>query len=99
MDNTDAYLKCGRTILCGLKLIEKEFNKRRSAGLKHFKVMEAYHKITEMSTNIRKKLLEAGIKNSKLENLVSLESLQDSNRVHHCHQHYSKEGKWDLTSI
>lgn len=93
MDNTDAYLPCGRTILCGLKLIKKEFKKRRSAGLKHYKVMEAYRKITDMSSNIRKKFLEAGIKSSKLEDLVSLKSLRDSNRVHHCH----REGKWDLT--
>ncbi len=93
MDNTEAYLECGRTILSGIKLIDKEIKKRRSAGQKHLE--SSFHKtVADMGMNIKKRL---GIKNPKLVNLVSLESLQDSSRVHHCHQHWAEERIWDLT--
>ena len=97
--NVDSYLMIGRIVLRGLKLISKEFNKRRSAGLKHFKVMQAYRKITEMSESIQKLFSNAGIDNSKLEDMFSLDSLLDNNRVHRCHQHYAKEGKWNLVDV
>lgn len=97
MDHTDAYLEPGHIILSGLKLIEKEYKQRKSTGLKHVKAKEAYRQIKEMSTNIRKKFLEAGIKCSKLEDLISFEFLCNSN-VHRYHQLRVKQGKWDLTT-
>ena len=96
LNHTDIYLDCGRIVLRGLKLIAIEFKKRKSAGLKHLKVIQAYHKIADMSRSIEKRLLEAGVNNSKLEDMPSLEFLQDNNRVHHCHQHYAKEEVWNL---
>ena len=99
MENTQDYLKCGRIILRGLTLIEKEFSKRRWAGLKHYRVMQAHGKIAEMSKSIQKILVEAGVDSSKLENMRSLELLQNRNRVHLCHLHFVKDGKWNLADI
>ena len=96
VDNTPAYVECGRIVLRGLKLIEKEFKKRRSAGLKHYLVMQAYGKITEMCKGIQKVLTEAGVNNSKLEDMLSLDQLQDRSYVHFCHQHYVKDELWNL---
>ena len=96
MDNTLAYVECGRVVLRGLKLIEKEFNKRRSAGLKHYLVMQAYGKLTEMCKGIQKILAESGVNNSKLEDMPSLDQLQDRSYVHFCHQHFVKDDQWNL---
>ena len=93
--NISAYLECGHTILCGLELIEQEFHKRRVAGLKHFRVMQAYYKISNMSKSIQRILVDAGVNNSTLENLPSLDQLEDGT-VHHCHQQHVKDGKWNL---
>ena len=97
-DNTDSYLECGRVIMRGLKLIDMEFKKRRSAGLRHYRVMQGYGKIKDMSASIGKILVEAGVDNSKLEAMASLEKLQDHG-VHRCHQHFAKEGIWNLVDI
>ena len=83
--NTDAYLESGHVILCGLELIAREFNRRRTEGLKHIKVMEGYHKIMEMSTRIQEILFDAGVCNPKLRNLPSFETLLDHSRIHRCH--------------
>ena len=95
--NIDAYFECGLIILRGLKLIEEECHKRRSAGLKHFRVMHGHGKIADVSRNIQKALVEAGVSNKcKLEKMLSLEQLQDRCRVHRCHQYFVKDEKWNL---
>ena len=85
--NIQAYLECGRIVLRGLKLIEQEFHKRRLAGLKHFRVMQAHGKISNMSKSIQRILVDAGVNNSKLENLPSLDQLENGT-AHRYHQQY-----------
>ena len=95
-DNTGAYMECGRVVLRGLKLIEKEYNKRKSAGLKHFLVVQAYKKISEMCKGIQKLFADMGLKNSKLEKMFSFDQLQSCGRFHFCHQHLVDEDMWNL---
>ena len=93
--NTEAYVENGCIILRGIKLIGKELNKRK-ARLRNSKVNQACDEIAVMMGKIQKVLVRAGVDNSKLEKMLSLEFLQDRSRVHRCHQHYVKEGTWNL---
>lgn len=97
-DDTGAFLDSGRAILCGLKLISKEINKRKSR-LKNSKVMRACGEITDLSSKIQRALTKSGVDRSKLRKLLSLEFLQDRSRVHRCHQHYVKEKRWNLVDV
>ena len=96
--NTQAYLESGHTVLRGLKLIEREIRKRRSGGLKHAMVTQACRRISNMIKSMRRALVGAGVKKSKLKNLTSLGKLQTTT-VHRCHQEYVKDGKWNLVDI
>ena len=96
VDNTLAYVECGRVVLRGLKLIEKELKNRISAGLQHHLAKQAHGKITEMCKGIQKILSEAGVNNSKLKDMPSLDQLQDCSCIHRCHQHFIKDEQWNL---
>ena len=93
--NPDAYFENGSIILRGLKLIRKELNKRKSM-VKNSKVSQACGEIADLVDKTQKVLLNAEVDSFNLENLLSLEFLQDLSRVHRCHQHYVKEGVWNL---
>ena len=99
MSNTGDYIECGRIILRGLKLIEKEFRKRKSAGLKHCRVMHAHDKIAGMSKSVKKALTGAGVNSSKLKDMLSMEELQANSMVYRCHQHFVKENMWNLLDV
>ena len=98
MGNTQAYLESGRIVLRGLKLIEREIRKRRSACLKHAMVTQANRGISNMIKSIRRALVGAGVKKSKLKNLTSLGKLQTTT-VHRCHQQHVKDGNWNLVDV
>ena len=95
ISNPDAYFENGSIILRGLKLIRKELNKRKSR-VKNSKVSQACGEIADLVGKTQKVLLNAGVDNSNLRKMLSLEFLQDRSRVHRCHQHYVKEGVWNL---
>lgn len=94
-DNAGAYSDNGRMILRGLKLISKEINERK-ARFKNSKVTQASNEISDIIGKIQKVFTRVGVDNSKLEKMLSLESLQDRTCVRCCHQQYIKEGRWNL---
>ena len=97
-DHVDAYLKCGRVILRGLRLIKEETKKRKSR-LSTSEVKQAYRTIKDSCKQVRSTLEGRGVESSKLENMLSLDFLQDQSRVHRCHQHFMGENRWNLIDI
>ena len=61
--------------------------------------MQAHAKIAGMSKSVQKALTGAGVDSSKLEDMLSMEELQENSKFYRCHQHFVKEGKWDLVDI
>ena len=97
-DNTGIYQESGCIILRGLRLIKQEAKKRKKR-LNNLKVRQGYRAIADMSKQIRRILIALGVDGSKLDNMLSLDYLQDPSRVHRCHQHFLKEDRWNLLEI
>ena len=95
-DDPAAYVDCGRIILRGLNLLEKEYSRQRSAGLKHIFANQGYNKIKDMSKSIQKLLAGVGVNKSKLEKMLNFHQLQSSSRFHFCHQHFVGDNFWNL---
>ncbi len=51
-----------------------------------------------MIGDIRTVLSQAGVNNSGLEEMLSLDQIKDLSRFHFCHQHFVKDGKWNLVN-
>ena len=96
LDDPASYVDCGRIILRGLNLLEKEYNRERSAGLKHIFASQGYNKIKDMSKSIQKLLTDLGVNKSKLEKMLNFHQLQSSSHFHFCHQHFVDDNFWNL---
>ena len=97
-ETPELYLKNGRIILRGLKLIKKEVNKRKSK-LSNSKLRRACAVINYLRKKVKRILKSIGVDSRKLEKLLCLVTLQDQNRSHSCHQLFVKDEKWNLIHV
>ena len=97
-ETPELYLKNGRIILRGLKLIKKEVNKRKSK-ISNSKVQQVCDEINHLRKKIKMILKSIGVDGRKLEKMLCLEILRDQNRAHSCHQLFVKDEKWNLIHV
>ena len=94
-ESTALYAVNGRTIACGLKLIQAEL-KERKKKMKNAQVNHLVSSIDRHISQISRSLCQAQVDVNNLQSLPSLQCLVDGSRVHYSHQHWVEDGRWNL---
>ena len=94
-ESTGLYAVNGRTIACGLKLIQAEV-KERKKKMKNAQVNRLVGSIDRHISQISRGLRQAQVDTNNLQSLPSLQRLVDGSRVHYSHQHWVEDGRWNL---
>ena len=97
-DDITLYAINGRTIACGLKLIQVEV-KERKKKMKHAQVDRVISNIDQRISSIFQRLREVQVDINNLRSLPSLQCLVDGLRVHYSHQHWVEDSRWNLPAL
>ena len=96
--DTADFVANGRVILQGLELMKEEV-KNRKKNISHLSISHFVREFGRHVQNTKRALSRAGVDHRNLDNLIQLNKLLSSERVHRSHQHWVKQDQWNLCDM